>query len=214
MGGLKVNTIMRWKAPLFMAATVAALVLLAGIIPWAISGPTAAPAPGETHVGTIAEVLPPRAVPELHFTDGSDHQLTLTEFKGRAVLLNLWATWCMPCRKEMPSLDRLAAKLGGPDFMVVPLSIDRKGTAVVLPFYRELELTSLGIYVDLSGKAPLALEASGIPMTLLIDREGREVARLSGAAEWDSPAMIQAVRRYLHLPNVAQGQQAAKGANQ
>ncbi|MGH7065505.1 MAG: TlpA family protein disulfide reductase, partial [Stellaceae bacterium] len=139
----------------------------------------------------------PRPVPPIRFDDAAGHPLTLADFRGRVVLLNFWATWCEPCRREMPALDRLAAKLGGADFAVVPVSIDRGGVAAVKPFYKKLGLEKLAIYVDASGKASSALALSGIPASLLIDREGREVARKMGEADWDSPQMIALVRRYL-----------------
>ncbi len=139
----------------------------------------------------------PTAVPVLRFIDGEGRSMTLTDFRGRVILLNLWATWCAPCRKEMPTLDRLQAKLGGPDFQVVALSIDRQGLAVVKPFYHEIGLAKLGIFLDQSGEATQRLGAVGVPMTILIDREGHEVARKMGAAEWDSPEMTGIIRRYL-----------------
>lgn len=120
---------------------------------------------------------------------------TKIDFKGRAVVLNLWATWCVPCRQEMPSLDRLQAKLGGPRFQVLAVSIDKQGATVVQPFYRELGLQSLGIYLDPSGQAPSVLGVEGVPVTLLINAQGREIGRKLGALEWDSPAMIDTLRQ-------------------
>jgi thiol-disulfide isomerase/thioredoxin len=141
-----------------------------------------------------------RPIPDLAFVDGEGHAMRLADFRGRAVLLNVWATWCVPCRKEMPTLDRLQAKLGGPDFQVVALSIDRQGIAAIKPFYQQLSLTSLGIYVDPSGKAAGDLNSPGVPITVLVDREGREIARKLGPAEWDSPEMIGLIRQHLGLP--------------
>jgi thiol-disulfide isomerase/thioredoxin len=143
---------------------------------------------------------PPAAVPALDFVDGDGRSMTLADFRGRVILLNVWATWCVPCRKEMPTLDRLQAKLGGADFQVIALSIDRQGMAVVKPFYRDVGLAALGIYIEQSGKATQLLHAVGVPMTLLIDRQGREVARKMGPAEWDSPEMVAIIRRYLDRP--------------
>ena len=159
---------------------------------------------------SFATLDQPRPLPELHFVDGNGQAMTFTDFRGRVVLLNLWATWCVPCRKEMPTLDRLQAKLGGPDFQVVPLSIDRQGLSVVKPFYKELGLKALGIYVDRSGKAASDLGAVGIPTTLLVDRKGRELGRKVGPAEWDSPATVEMIRRYLKPPSGA-GQQPTDG---
>ena len=96
------------------------------------------------------------------------------------VLLNLWATWCVPCRKEMPALDRVQARLGGPDFEVVAMSIDRKGLPAVQAFYAELGLKALAIHVDGSGGAASQLGALGLPTTLLVDAQGYEVGRAVG----------------------------------
>src|SRR5260370_4036055 len=142
----------------------------------------------------------PRALPELRFVDGENRALSLADFLGRPVLLNIWATWCVPCRKEMPALDRLQAAIGDSEFVVLPLSIDRRGLPVVKQFYQELGLKSLGIYVDQSGNASSALNAVGVPTTLLIDRDGREIGRKIGPAEWDSPETIALIREQLVLP--------------
>ena len=165
------------------------------------------PLPAEFSFATLNQ---PRPLPELRFIDGNGRAMNFADFRGRVVLLNLWATWCVPCRKEMPTLDRLQAKLGGPDFQVVALSIDRQGLSVVKPFYKELGLKALGIYVDQSGKAASDLGAVGIPTTLLVDRKGRELGRKAGPAEWDSPATIDMIRRYLKPPAGA-GQQPTDG---
>jgi thiol-disulfide isomerase/thioredoxin len=131
------------------------------------------------------------------FADRDDVQLTLADFHGRIVLLNLWATWCVPCRKEMPGLDRLQAKLGGSRFTVLPLSIDHRGRDVVARFYRELGLKSLSIYVDKSANVTYAVNAVGMPTTLLIDAQGRELGRIVGPAEWDDPAMLSRLTSFL-----------------
>ena len=141
----------------------------------------------------------PRAVPDLRFADGNGRALSLADFRGRPVVLNIWATWCVPCRKEMPTLDRLQAAFGKSVLTVLPLSIDRQETAVVRQFYRQLGLKALGVYVDPSGRAASEIGAIGIPTTLLIDRGGREVGRKIGPADWDSPKMIGLLRRHLGL---------------
>jgi thiol-disulfide isomerase/thioredoxin len=140
----------------------------------------------------------PRALPEVRFQDDQGRDLTLGDFRGRVVVLNVWATWCVPCRKEMPTLDRLQARLGGKDFLVVALSLDRKGGEAVRGFYQEVGVENLAIYVDPSGKGSHALAIPGVPTTLLIDREGREVARKMGEAEWDGPEMVSLVERTMH----------------
>jgi thiol-disulfide isomerase/thioredoxin len=139
----------------------------------------------------------PRPLPEIQFENGQGEAMSLADFRGKVVLLNIWATWCAPCRREMPMLERLQAELGGPDFEVVALSIDRKGLPVVKEFYEELGLQELGMYVDASVKASRELNALGVPTTLLIDWEGKEVGRLLGPAEWDSPEMVTFIRGHI-----------------
>lgn len=133
----------------------------------------------------------PRDVSEISFEDGDGTPLTLADFEGKLILLNIWATWCGPCREEMPTLDALQAELGGTDFEVVALSIDRKGIEVVNEFYQEVGIEHLEPYVDQTGMASADLGAVGIPTTLLLDRQGKEVGRLVGEAEWDTPEMIE-----------------------
>jgi thiol-disulfide isomerase/thioredoxin len=133
---------------------------------------------------------PPRPLPEIAIADGDGKPGWLADFRGKFVLLNVWATWCVPCRKEMPTLDRLEAKLGGPDFEVVALSIDRGGAEAVRKFYADIGIRNLAVNLDAKGEAPFKLGAVGVPTTLLIDREGREIGRLVGAAEWDAPKMV------------------------
>ncbi|MBI4290130.1 MAG: TlpA family protein disulfide reductase [Betaproteobacteria bacterium] len=139
----------------------------------------------------------PRVLPAIRFADEKERAMTLQDFRGKFVLLNLWATWCPPCRAEMPTLDRLQAKLGGPDFEVAALSIDRGGPFVVRSFYNEIEIKALRIYIDQSGAAASALGVNGIPATLLIDRAGRELGRKMGPAEWDSPEVVKLIQGYL-----------------
>ena len=147
----------------------------------------------------------PRGLPEIRFQDDQGHDLTLGDFRGRVVLLNVWATWCVPCRKEMPALDRLQAQLGGRYFHIVPLSIDRAGVAPVKRFYQEVGVEKLSIYVDPSGRGSHSLAIPGVPTTLLIDREGREVASKMGAAEWDGPEMVSLVERTMHGRSASNG---------
>ena len=135
----------------------------------------------------------PKAVAEIRFEDDKGQPRSLADFRGKIVLLNIWATWCVPCRKEMPALDRLQTTLGGDDFEVVPLSIDRNMDAL-RKFYAEFGLQKLGLYRDNSGGATRKLGAVGIPTTLLIDREGREIGRLIGPTEWDSAEMTEFIK--------------------
>lgn len=139
----------------------------------------------------------PQPLAEITFEDGNGQALTLANFNGRTVLLNIWATWCVPCREEMPTLDALEAKLGGPGFEVVALSVDRAGPEAVGRFYAEIGIRHLDIYIDASMQASFDLGAPGLPTTLLIDGEGRELGRLIGPAKWDTPAMIAFLKNHL-----------------
>jgi len=214
----------RRYAPLALAATgLVALVVAAVLVfqsgddggePGGLAGaaPAAAPASDDTAGMTLHDA--PRELPELRFTDGSGKPLSLADFRGKLVLLNLWATWCGPCREEMPTLGRLQAELGGPDFEVVALSIDRAGIAVVDAFYAEIGVKNLARYIDDSGKVAQQLNALGLPTTLLLDREGREIARHVGPAEWDRPAMVAFFRRQLEQdPGALLRQQAVMHAD-
>lgn len=201
---------------LFAVLGAGTILVAAGSVVW-LNSPSrvrAPSAPATIQSGpTGSEFTPldkPRPLPELHFTNANGQPLSLADFRGRFVLLNLWATWCVPCRKEMPTLDRLEVNLGGRDFEVVALSIDRQGLAAVRPFFKERRLKALRIYLDQSGQAASTLGAPGLPTTLLIDRDGREVARKIGPAEWDSPAMEGAIRRYLTGKATAAGTPALR----
>jgi thiol-disulfide isomerase/thioredoxin len=137
----------------------------------------------------------PRQVPAIAFDDEQGRPQSLADFRGRVVLLNIWATWCGPCRREMPALDRLQAILGGPGFEVVALSIDRSGIEAVRKFYTEVGVRNLALHIDSSGKAARELGAIGVPVTILIDRQGREIGRLMGPAEWDEPGIVEFLKR-------------------
>jgi thiol-disulfide isomerase/thioredoxin len=141
----------------------------------------------------------PRPLPEIAFEDDRGRKRTLADFSGRTVLLNVWATWCVPCREEMPALDRLQQKLGGPGFEVLALSIDADGVAPVKRFYADNGIRSLRIYVDPAMRATGSLAVVGVPTTLLIDRRGREVGRRSGPAQWDGPEATRTIAAYLDM---------------
>lgn len=156
--------------------------------------PDTAVASGALEAGRTASS---RSLPDLRFVDGAGAPRSLADFRGRVILLNLWATWCVPCREEMPALDRLQAALGGPGFEVVALSIDRDGIAAVKSFYAELDLRALRIYVDQKGEALSKLGSVGIPLTVLVDRDGRELWRVVGPREWDQPVEVNRIRSHL-----------------
>ena len=126
-------------------------------------------------------------VPAFAFFDASQQTKTIEAFKGKVVLLNLWATWCTPCREEMPSLDRLQKDLGSEKFEVVAVSVDKNGFEKAREFLKGIDVKSLAYYADPSARAASQVKAIGMPATLLVDKDGREIGRLMGPAEWDSP---------------------------
>ncbi|CAN1550326.1 TrxA Thiol-disulfide isomerase and thioredoxins [Rhabdaerophilaceae bacterium] len=133
----------------------------------------------------------PTQVRDLSFKGLAGEDLTLASFRGKAVLVNLWATWCAPCRHEMPALDRLQQKVGGKDFEVVAINIDTRNLERAKVFLNEINVSALGFYSDPSAKIFQDLKAAGrafgMPTTLLLDKEGCELAYLAGPAEWSSP---------------------------
>lgn len=177
---------------LVLAGVVLALVLFDRMAP---PPPPPAPAPQARNLGQWQPATTRGEPVALDFVDGAGAARSLAEWRGRVVLVNLWATWCAPCVEEMPALDRIAARLGGPDFDVVAISVDRQGAAVVTPFLGKLGLSRLAPYLDPSNAAVRVLGAPGLPVSVVLDREGRELGRVLGAAEWDSPAFEALLRR-------------------
>jgi thiol-disulfide isomerase/thioredoxin len=188
------------KSPLgWLALALGALALGAGVVAyfWFTSNSQPQRQGDEATVHPSARSKPykePRPVPATRFQDASGRQLTLADFKGRVVLLNIWATWCSPCRKEMPTLDRLQAALGGPSFEVVALSIDRDGMGMVRSFYDEIHVQSLAVYIDPSADVMQTLSIIGVPTTMLIDASGREVWRHVGPETWDAADIVAMLR--------------------
>ena len=154
----------------------------------------------------------PKSIPAIQFKDDQGRARSLADFHGKVVLLNIWATWCVPCRREMPALDRLQGILGGADFEVVALSMDHSGIEVVRKFYAEVGIQKLAMYIDSSGKATRELGAVGLPTTLLVDREGREIGRLIGPAEWDSPEIAEFIRCVISRDDAVQSWKKSKPA--
>ena len=154
--------------------------------------------------GEVAAVTPassPARVPDLSFQLASGESRKLSDWRGRTVLLNLWATWCVPCRKEMPSLDALQAKLGGPEFEVVAVNIDTRDAEKPKKWLKEAGITRLGYHADPSAKVFQDLKAAGkafgMPTTLLVDPAGCEIASLAGPAEWASDDAVKLVQAAL-----------------
>ncbi|WP_316016138.1 TlpA disulfide reductase family protein [Roseobacter sp. HKCCA0434] len=138
----------------------------------------------------------PQALPDRAVTDPDGGEVSLADYAGKVVLVNFWATWCAPCREEMPDLDALNADLGGEDFEVVTIASGRNSLSGIRAFYAETGVETLPILLDPRGALARRAGVLGLPVTILIDREGREIARLNGGAHWnDAPAreIIEAV---------------------
>jgi thiol-disulfide isomerase/thioredoxin len=193
------------------AAAVAILVVLAGVYGIArlrgnpadaacqpavnIANRIAPLAHGE--VAALAVAQTPFHLPDLTFRDAAGAEKTLADWRGRTVLLNLWATWCVPCRREMPALDALQAKLGGPDFQVVAVNIDTRDPQKPLDFLKEIGVTHLAYYSDQSAHVFEDLKAAGkafgMPTTVIVDKNGCEIGDMAGPAEWASDDGVKLV---------------------
>jgi thiol-disulfide isomerase/thioredoxin len=148
-------------------------------------------------VAAVAVANAPKSLPPLAFKDGSGAAKSLADWRGRTVLLNLWATWCVPCRKEMPALDALQGKLGGADFEVVSINIDTRDTDKPKDWLNNVGVNRLAYYADNSARVFQDLKAIGkafgMPTTLIVDANGCELATLAGPAEWASDDAVKLV---------------------
>jgi thiol-disulfide isomerase/thioredoxin len=155
-------------------------------------------------VAALAVAHTPFLVPDLAFKDAEGHDHKLSDWRGRTVLLNLWATWCVPCRKEMPALDALQADLGGDKFEVVAINIDTRDAQKPLAFLKDTGVTHLAFYSDQSAKVfqelKLAGKAFGMPTTLIVDRSGCEIGAMAGPAEWASADGVKLVSAAMGRP--------------
>ena len=146
------------------------------------------------HMAAFVYKPQPTELPALKFIDAKGQEKTLKDWQGKVVVLNLWATWCAPCRKEMPDLDKLQVELGGATFEVVALGVDRGGVKAAEKFLEQVGTKNLALYVDPTAKMANELRVIGLPATLLIDGQGREIGRLLGPADWasdDAKALIR-----------------------
>jgi thiol-disulfide isomerase/thioredoxin len=158
---------------------------------------------GEVAALTVAQK--PFQVPDVTFKDASGHDRKLDDWRGRTVLLNLWATWCVPCRKEMPALDALQGDLGGPNFEVVAVNIDQRDPAKPLKFLKDVGITHLAYYSDDSAHVyedlKTAGKAFGMPTTVLVDHTGCEIGNMAGPAEWASADGVKLVSAAVSGPD-------------
>jgi len=148
-------------------------------------------------VAGLTMATAPLRLPDLAFEDAEGRPRKLSDWRGRIVLVNLWATWCVPCRKEMPALDSLQATLGGPNFEVVAINIDTRDPEKPKNFLKEANLTRLGYFSDQNAKVFQDLKAIGralgMPTSVLVDGQGCEIATLAGPAEWESDDAIKLI---------------------
>ena len=148
-------------------------------------------------VAALTMATAPLRLPDLAFEDAEGQPKKLSDWRGRTVLVNLWATWCVPCRKEMPALEGLQTRLGGPDFEVVAVNIDTRDPEKPKNFLKEANLTRLGYFSDQKAKVFQDLKgmgrALGMPTSVLVDREGCEIATIAGPAEWDSEDAVKLI---------------------
>lgn len=154
----------------------------------------------ELATGALAAFLvrPERKpVADIAFQDGEGKPLKISDWKGRVVLINLWATWCAPCRKEMPDLAELQKELGSEDFEVVAISVDRKGVEASAAFLKETGADNLKLYIEPTTAIVNDLQAIGLPATVLLDRQGNEIGRLLGPADWASPEAVALIKAAL-----------------
>lgn len=148
--------------------------------------------PDRTKLGEFVASSPPFPAPSIALTDTNGNTVELSDFRGKLVVLNLWATWCEPCLREMPSLDRLQSHFGD-RIAVLGVSEDRGGAKAAGPFIAKLDLKSVKFYVDPKSDVGHALEVRGLPTSLLIDHDGKVLGRVEGAADWDSPKMLAVI---------------------
>jgi thiol-disulfide isomerase/thioredoxin len=156
-------------------------------------------------VAALALAHTPFRVPPLAFKDAEGHDRTLADWHGRTVLVNLWATWCVPCRREMPALDALQAKLGSAKFQVVAVNIDTRDPEKPLAFLKQVGITHLAYFADESAEVfedlKTAGKAFGMPTTLIVDPEGCEIGDMAGPAEWASDDGVKLVSAAIGNPD-------------
>ncbi len=177
-------------------AGLAVIVLRPGRPTPLVPPPEASTAAAPPILGQLTALATPLPAPALAFTTRAGAPASLADFRGRPVLVNVWATWCVPCVAEMPALDRLQAKLGS-ELTILAISEDRTGAAVVDPFLQRTGITALGVYLDPKDAATTALGLEGLPTSVLIGGDGKILAKLEGAAAWDDPEMIATLRRMI-----------------
>jgi thiol-disulfide isomerase/thioredoxin len=174
------------KRPVVLAATAVVVVAVAVVLYVMPSGPVHAP----QSISALVPTRPAMPVPEVAFTDGAGKRHMLSEFKGRYVLLNMWATWCAPCVKELPALEHLQEGAGSANFTVVPVNVGRSDALDTAKFLMAHGAAKLSVNVDTTLALMRTLHVYGLPVTVLIDPQGRQIARADGPADWGAPDAI------------------------
>ena len=155
-------------------------------------------------VAAVGVSQAPKPPPAISFAGPDGQAMSLASFKGKTILVNLWATWCVPCREEMPALDRLQAELGGPDFQVVAINVDTRNREKPKAWLQENGIRNLAYHADPEGKLLQVLQKSGhvvgLPTTFVVDASGCEVALLKGPAEWASADALTFMKAALNRP--------------
>lgn len=156
--------------------------------------------PSDGTVRSFIDVKPPRRIGLFPFFDSQGRKISLADFGGKIVLLNLWATWCPPCVREMPALDRLQAKFPKSEFVVLPLSLDRGGIARVRSFYLRYGLRNLGQFSDPDSNAGAEFPVDVLPASFMIGRDGRVTRFLRSFVDWDAPEAAALIQRLISAP--------------
>ncbi|HEX3809070.1 MAG TPA: TlpA disulfide reductase family protein [Rhizomicrobium sp.] len=173
-----------------MSAAAAAAIVVAGLLYWMLAGPVHAVDHPPSSISALKAEAAPKNVPVVAFTDAKGQRHTLAEFKGRYVLLNLWATWCAPCVRELPALAQLQAAIPKDKFTIVAVDVGRNTPADAAAFLKSHHAAVLDVYQDSDIALIRVFGAFGLPMSVLIDPQGREVARAMGPGEWDAPDAV------------------------
>lgn len=179
--------------------------VIAGIVALATTAQAAEPGfvaaidmgPDGNPVLRMAAPDSPAPAPNIRFVDNAGVEHELLQYRGKVTAVHFWATWCVPCRAEMPQVQAMAAALGGADFQVLPISVDRDGIEIVNAFYAEEGITGLPAFLDRGLKAFRAFRLAGVPATIFVDAEGNEIARVLGERDWGTPEALDVIRKLI-----------------
>ncbi len=190
------NNLKRMKLPAIIGL-LAVWLIVAISAPHASAETTNIASDGSNFTEKYRPVHPPLPVPPVPFFENGETERTIEDYKGKVVVMNFWAKWCAPCLREMPSLDRLQAKMKDLGVEVLALSLDRQGAEAVKPYFKTAIIKNLAVLIDKNRSVARALGVKGLPTTLIIDRDGQEVGRLEGPTEWDSNEVLSMLKTHL-----------------